>query len=281
MNEDEGIPSTAIREIALLKQLAHANIVRLYDVIYTEKKLTLVFEYLDQDLKKYMDSRPNGMDLFRVRSFMAQLLSGIYFCHSNKVLHRDLKPQNLLINAAGELKLADFGLARIFGVPIRSLTPEVITLWYRPPEILMGEKQYLTPVDMWSIGCIFAEMVNRRPLFTGASDRDQLTKIVQIKGTPSVEDWPQLPYLPGYDSAIVTTKYQAQPWNLMAPRLNREGIELLGSLLEYNPKKRPPADRALACEYFKMKPHQAIQSTPAPQHYSGHPGMRVTKGRGM
>lgn len=127
--DDEGIPSTAIREIALLKQLSHTNIVRLYDVIYTEKKLTLVFEYLDQDLKKYMDTCPNGIDSYRIRSFMAQLLAGIKFCHANKVLHRDLKPQNLLINTNGELKLADFGLARIFGVPVRSLTPEVITLW--------------------------------------------------------------------------------------------------------------------------------------------------------
>lgn len=108
--EDEGIPSTAIREISLLKQLQHPNIVRLYDVVHTEQKLTLVFEFLDHDLKKYLDSRgDNGLPIHTVKSFLYQLLKGIGFCHANRVLHRDLKPQNLLINKMGELKLADFG----------------------------------------------------------------------------------------------------------------------------------------------------------------------------
>jgi cyclin-dependent kinase len=152
--EDEVIPSTAIREISLLKQLQHPNIVKLYDVIHTEKKLTLVFEFVDQDLKKYLDAcGDGGLDIMTVKSFLFQLLQGIAFCHMHRVLHRDLKPQNLLINIEGELKLADFGLARAFGIPVRSYTHEVVTLWYRPPDVLMGSRRYSTQVDIWSVGC--------------------------------------------------------------------------------------------------------------------------------
>lgn len=123
--EDEGIPSTAIREISLLKELQHPNIVRLYDVIHTERRLTLVFEYLDQDLKKYLDICESGLEPTILKSFLYQLLCGVAFCHTHRVLHRDLKPQNLLINREGKLKLADFGLARAFGIPVRSYTHEV------------------------------------------------------------------------------------------------------------------------------------------------------------
>ncbi|XP_015773352.1 PREDICTED: cyclin-dependent kinase 2-like [Acropora digitifera] len=160
LRESDGVPSTAIREISLLKELNHPNVVRLLDVVHGDKKLFLVFEYLDRDLKKYMDSVPaGGISLSLVKSYLYQLLSGIAFCHSHRILHRDLKPQNLLIDAQGSIKLADFGLARAFGVPVRSYTHEVVTLWYRAPEILLGCRYYSTPVDVWSIGCIFAEMV--------------------------------------------------------------------------------------------------------------------------
>lgn len=172
-SEDEGIPSTAIREIALLKELQHPNIVRLVNVLHTDKKLTLVFEYLDQDLKKLLDTcGPGGLDESSIKSFLYQLLNGIAKCHQHKVLHRDLKPQNLLINREGILKLADFGLARAFGIPVKNFTHEVVTLWYRAPDILMGSKNYSTSVDIWSVGCIFAEIVNRRPLFMGQNEED-------------------------------------------------------------------------------------------------------------
>jgi len=161
--EDEGIPSTAIREISLLKELQHPNIVRLYDVVHTERKLTLVFEFLDQDLKKYLDICETGLEPSILKSFLFQLLRGVAYCHDHRVLHRDLKPQNLLINREGELKLADFGLARAFGIPVRSYTHEVVTLWYRAPDVLMGSRKYSTPVDIWSIGCIFAGKETRSP----------------------------------------------------------------------------------------------------------------------
>ncbi|XP_017374891.1 cyclin-dependent kinase 2 isoform X1 [Cebus imitator] len=157
--ETEGVPSTAIREISLLKELNHPNIVKLLDVIHTENKLYLVFEFLHQDLKKFMDaSALTGIPLPLIKSYLFQLLQGLAFCHSHRVLHRDLKPQNLLINTEGSIKLADFGLARAFGVPVRTYTHEVVTLWYRAPEILLGCKYYSTAVDIWSLGCIFAEM---------------------------------------------------------------------------------------------------------------------------
>jgi len=141
-SEDEGVPCTAIREISLLKELNHPNIVRLYDVIHSDRKLTLVFEHLDQDLKKYLDEWRGEIPLATTKSFLYQLLKGVAFCHARRVLHRDLKPQNLLINKKGELKLADFGLARAFGIPLyKNFSHEVVTLWYRAPDVLMGSKK--------------------------------------------------------------------------------------------------------------------------------------------
>jgi cyclin-dependent kinase len=148
-SEEEGVPCTAIREISLLKELKHPNIVRLFDVIHTEKKLTLVFEFLDSDLKKFLDSNDGEISTDVVRSLLQQLLRGIAYCHTNRVLHRDLKPQNLLINKKLELKLADFGLARAFGIPVRGYSHEVVTLWYRAPDVLLGSRQYSTSIDIW------------------------------------------------------------------------------------------------------------------------------------
>jgi len=262
--EDEGIPSTAIREIALLKQLQHPNIVRLYDVVHTEKRLTLVFEFLDQDLKKYLDTHADkGIQAFTIKSFLFQLLSGINYCHKNRVLHRDLKPQNLLINIQhGQLKLADFGLARDFGIPVRSLTHEVVTLWYRSPDVLMGSKHYSTSVDMWSIGCIFAEMVTGRPLFPGTSEKDQLLKIFVLLGTPSLASWPGQAKLPQYKNDFPV--YEARDLAKLFPTLNKTGLDILRKFLRFDPDTRISAQEALAHPYFaefhqKQQPQQGGQ----------------------
>ncbi|KAG9348691.1 hypothetical protein JZ751_029008, partial [Albula glossodonta] len=224
--DTEGVPSTAIREISLLKELNHPNIVKLLDVVHTEKKLYLVFEYLNQDLKKYMDtSQPVGLPLALVQSYLYQLLQGIAFCHSHRVVHRDLKPQNLLLNQSGAIKLADFGLARAFGVPMRSYTHEVVTLWYRAPEILLGCKYYSTAVDIWSIGCIFAEMVTKRPLFPGDSEIDQLFRIFKKLGTPNEEVWPGVSRLPDYKSRF--PRWSPQDLPQIAPKLQASGLDLL------------------------------------------------------
>ncbi|XP_029604972.1 cyclin-dependent kinase 17 [Salmo trutta] len=149
LEHEEGAPCTAIREVSLLKDLKHANIVTLHDIIHTDKCLTLVFEYLEKDLKQYMDDCGSIMSVHNVKIFLFQLLRGLAYCHRRKVLHRDLKPQNLLINDKGELKLADFGLARAKSVPTKTYSNEVVTLWYRPPDVLLGSTEYSTPIDMW------------------------------------------------------------------------------------------------------------------------------------
>lgn len=169
-NIDEGIPSTAIREISLLQELQHPNIVELRDIVHGEKKLYLVFEFFNLDLKKYLDKldKKGGECLgqMQIKSLMYQLLKGLVHCHERRIMHRDLKPSNLLIDPEGKLlKIADFGLARTFGLPLKTYTHEVVTLWYRAPEVLLGSKIYGTGIDMWSVGTIFYEMAHQKPLF--------------------------------------------------------------------------------------------------------------------
>ncbi|KAI8620163.1 protein serine/threonine kinase [Chytriomyces sp. MP71] len=247
-NEDEGVPCTAIREISLLKELKHPNIVKLYDVIHTEKKLTLVFEFLDSDLKKFMDSYGGDLDIPTNKYLMYQLLKGIAFCHEHRVLHRDLKPQNLLINKKLELKLADFGLARAFGIPVRSYSHEVVTLWYRAPDVLMGSRQYSTSIDIWSAGCIMAEMASGRALFPGQSIRDQLLKIFKLMGTPTEATWPKIAELPEYKTDFPI--YERGNIAELVPKLDANGVDLLCKLLEYVPEKRISAEKALLHPYF-------------------------------
>jgi len=256
--EDEGIPSTAIREISLLKELQHPNIVRLYDVVHTERKLTLVFEYLDQDLKKYLDVCEGGLDDTILKSFLYQLLRGVAYCHYHRVLHRDLKPQNLLINREGELKLADFGLARAFGIPVRSYTHEVVTLWYRAPDVLMGARKYSTPVDIWSIGCIFAEMANGRPLFAGSSEDDQLDRIFRALGTPDPEEWPGVTDLDGWREDF--PKYPRPDGIDHMANLDDDGVDLLARMLSYDPQERISAQDAMQHPFFNFIRVQAQQN---------------------
>eukprot|EP00178_Gracilaria_changii_P014178 TRINITY_DN401_c0_g1_i10.p1 TRINITY_DN401_c0_g1~~TRINITY_DN401_c0_g1_i10.p1 ORF type:complete len:309 (+),score=38.92 TRINITY_DN401_c0_g1_i10:206-1132(+) len=246
--EDEGVPSTAIREISILKELqSHPNIVDFKDVVHVDKKLFLVFEYLDQDLKRYMDS-VTEMPPMLVKSYLYQLINGIAFCHSRRVLHRDLKPQNLLIDKHGMLKLADFGLARAFGIPVRHYTHEVVTLWYRAPEILLGARKYSTPVDIWSIGCIFAEMVMKTPLFPGDSEIDQLHKIFNALGTPTTEMWSDVTSLPEYSHHF--PKWHRRHIASTVQNLDRYGLDLLARMLVYDPRQRITAAEALSHFYF-------------------------------
>jgi serine/threonine protein kinase len=239
--------------------------VELIDILHSPKKLTLVFEYLDSDLKKFLDTnvltnkeeegeekekagsqknKKEAKDYYYgeaeeevIKSFLYQLLKGVAYCHSKLVLHRDLKPQNLLISRQGQLKIADFGLARPFGAPVRSYSPEVVTLWYRSPDVLLGSKFYSTSIDMWSIGCIFAEMVTGRPFSSGKTPFDQLLKIQKILGTPNSTEWPEFEeYLNAAIEANVISKAQKQQLSSLQPQmrfealfptLQPEGIDLL------------------------------------------------------
>ncbi|KAG0227269.1 Cyclin-dependent kinase catalytic subunit [Actinomortierella wolfii] len=298
-NEDEGVPSTAIREISLLKELKHGHIVQLLDILHDESKLYLVFEFLDLDLKRYMDNysnqalnaaaaqstngssssgqsangtsngatnQPPGLPLTAVKSYLHQLIRGIEYCHARRILHRDLKPQNLLIDKDANLKLADFGLARAFGIPLRTYTHEVVTLWYRAPEILLGSKHYSTAVDMWSVGCIFAEMVLKKPLFPGDSEIDELFKIFKIKGTPNETVWPGISNLKDYKSSF--PQWHPQPWSKIVPMLDPDGLDLLSQMLEYDPVRRISAKRALQHPYFRNMT-RTEPPVPAATHAAG------------
>ncbi|KAK3875159.1 hypothetical protein Pcinc_019951 [Petrolisthes cinctipes] len=250
-SESDGVPSTALREISLLKELDHENVVRLLDVVYGDKKLYMVFEYLNQDLKKLFDENRMGLPGDLVRSYMQQLLRGIGFCHTHRILHRDLKPQNILIDSRGLIKMADFGLARAFCLPVRAYTHEVVTLWYRAPEILLGAKNYCTAVDMWSLGAIFAEMLTTKALFPGDSEIDQLFRIFRTLGTPGEEDWPGVTQLPDYKSTFPRWQVDAAAsLTQLLPRLPPEGRQLLLSMLTYYPRKRVTAKHALLHPYF-------------------------------
>uniref|UniRef100_A0A8C7XH92 cyclin-dependent kinase n=1 Tax=Oryzias sinensis TaxID=183150 RepID=A0A8C7XH92_9TELE len=231
LEHEEGAPCTAIREVSLLKDLKHANIVTLHDIVHTEKSLTLVFEYLDKDLKQYMDDCGNIMSMHNVKVFLFQILRGLSYCHRRKVLHRDLKPQNLLINEKGELKLADFGLARAKSVPTKTYSNEVVTLWYRPPDVLLGSSEYSTQIDMWGVGCIFYEMAAGRPLFPGSTVEDELHLIFRLLGTPTEDKWPGISSIEEFKSYNFP-KYKPQPLINHAPRLDSDGIELLLSFLK-------------------------------------------------
>ncbi|XP_076596368.1 cyclin-dependent kinase 17-like isoform X1 [Chaetodon auriga] len=250
LEHEEGAPCTAIREVSLLKDLKHANIVTLHDIIHTDKCLTLVFEYLEKDLKQYMDDCGSIMSVHNVKIFLFQLLRGLAYCHRRKVLHRDLKPQNLLINEKGELKLADFGLARAKSVPTKTYSNEVVTLWYRPPDVLLGSTEYSTPIDMWGVGCIFYEMITGRPLFPGSTVEDELHLIFRILGTPTEETWPGITTSEEFKTYNFP-RYQAEPLVNHAPRIDNDGHDLLSMLLQFEAKKRVSAEDALRQSYFR------------------------------
>lgn len=251
-HSEEGVPSTAIREVAILKELDHENIVRMLDVFCKPGELILVFELLDSDLKKYMKPLQGKLSPNQVRDFSRQLLTGIEFCHANRIIHRDLKPQNLLIDSSNlRLKIADFGLARAFSLPMPQYTHEVVTVWYRPLEILLGSKLYSLPVDMWGVGCIIAEMATGSPLFAGDSEIDTAFKIFQKLGTPTEAIWPGVNDLPDFKPSF--PKWQHKGWHSIRNTLAQvgpQGIDLLDQLMRYNPATRISARAALQHPYF-------------------------------
>ncbi|XP_064488020.1 cyclin-dependent kinase 16-like isoform X2 [Ornithodoros turicata] len=249
LEHEEGAPCTAIREVSLLKDLKHNNIVTLHDIVHTEKSLTLVFEYLEKDLKQYMDDCGNFLSLNNVKCFLFQLLRGLAYCHQRRILHRDLKPQNLLINDKGELKLADFGLARAKSVPIKTFSNEVVTLWYRPPDVLLGSTDYFTSIDMWGVGCIFYEMASGYPLFPGSTVEDELHLIFRTLGTPTEATWQGI----GSNSDFLGynfPRYGGEPLGSKVPRVGGDGARLLLQFLKFEPKMRISALEAMKHPYF-------------------------------
>ncbi|KAG9473359.1 hypothetical protein GDO78_016502 [Eleutherodactylus coqui] len=255
------IYAVSLAEPSLLKGLKHANIVLLHDIIQTRETLTFVFEYVHTDLSQYMVQHPGGLLPYNVRLFMFQLLRGLAYIHHQHILHRDLKPQNLLISYLGELKLADFGLARAKSIPSQTYSSEVVTLWYRPPDVLLGATDYSTDLDIWGAGCIFIEMLQGYPAFSGVSDAfEQLEKIWSVLGTPTEESWPGVSQLPNYKTDWLTLRGK-QPFGSVWERLSRTmGAEDLAcKMLKGCPRERISAEDALLHKLFSTLPCQLYQ----------------------
>uniref|UniRef100_A0A8C0I9F6 Cyclin dependent kinase 15 n=1 Tax=Bubo bubo TaxID=30461 RepID=A0A8C0I9F6_BUBBB len=270
MQAEEGVPFTAIREASLLKRLKHANIVLLHDIIQTKETLTFVFEYMHTDLAQYMGQHPGGLHSCNAMLFMFQLLRGLAYIHQQHILHRDLKPQNLLISCLGELKVADFGLARAKTIPRQTYSSEVVTLWYRPPDVLLGATDYSSDLDIWSAGCIFVEMIQGQPIFAGTSGtHEQLVKIWAVLGVPTEDTWPGLSKLPNYNPGWML-------WLPVPSLLSRvpAAEDLASRMLTAFPRGRISAQDALLHGFFSPLPPQLYQ-VPAEQSVLTVPGVRL------
>jgi serine/threonine protein kinase len=265
VHEEEGVPSTAIREVAVLKGVDHANIVRMIDVYCALGKIHVVFEFIDQNLKEYMrrygapatraGSGGGALPPDTVCNFHAQHTKGIHFLHAHRIIHRDLKPQNILISneAPPALKIADFGMARAYSLPLPKYTHEVVTTWYRAPEILFGSQEYALPIDMWSAGCILGEMAIGTALFRGDSEIDTIFQIFQKLGTPTEVEWPGLTELP--DFKLTFPKWRRKPWSELRnadTTLGPNGTHLLDELLRYDPRRRLSAKASLLHPYIGL-----------------------------
>ncbi|WOK95989.1 cyclin-dependent kinase D-1 isoform X1 [Canna indica] len=247
----EGVNFTALREIKLLKEIKDPNIIELIDAFPHKGNLHLVFEFMESDLEAVIRDRNIVLSPADIKSYLQMTLKGLACCHKKWVVHRDMKPNNLLIAADGQLKLADFGLARTFGSPDRKLTHQVFARWYRAPELLYGAKQYGAGVDIWAAGCIFAELLLRRPFMQGTSDIDQLGKIFAAFGTPKPSQWPDMVYLPDY----VEYQYVPAPQlRTLFPMASDDTLDLLSKMFTYDPKARITAQQALEHRYFSSVP---------------------------
>ncbi|KAK7265575.1 hypothetical protein RJT34_33196 [Clitoria ternatea] len=258
MLDREGFPMSSLREMNILLSFNHPSIVDVKEVVVDDYDGTfMVMEHMEYDLKGLMEVKKKPFSISEIKSLMQQLLEGVKYLHGNWVLHRDLKTSNILLNSEGELKICDFGLSRQYGSPLKPYTPVVVTLWYRAPELLLGAKEYSTAIDMWSVGCIMAELIAKEPLFKGKSELEQLNKIFQTLGTPDEKIWPGLSKLPGSKA-----KFVKQPYNMLrkkfpatsftgSPVLSELGFDLLKKLLTYDPAERITAEEALCHDWFQ------------------------------
>lgn len=258
----DGFPLTALREVNILLSLDHPSIVTVNEVVVGSKLnfVFMVMEYVENDLKGLMDQMAKSstpkFTIPEVKDLMLQLLSGMSYLHENWIMHRDLKMSNILVTNSGNLKICDFGLARQFEGVAR-YTQLVVTLWYRAPELLLGATKYGPAIDVWSLGCIFGELLSGSPLFNGRAEIDQLQKIFKMLGTPNDKIWPEFSSLP----SVKTAKFAEQPYNKLRQKFPRDltglsdkGFELLNRMLTYDPAKRFTCDDALNDPFFAEFP---------------------------
>jgi CTD kinase subunit alpha len=262
--ERDGFPVTAVREIKLLRSLKHRNVVELQEVMVEANECFMVFEYLSHDLTGLLNHPAYEVDLAVRKNLALQLFEGLDYLHTRGVLHRDIKAANILVSNEGVLKLADFGLARFYAKRHQlDYTNRVITIWYRSPELLLGETQYGPAVDIWSAACVMYEIFTKHAIFPGdGSEINQLEKIYAVLGTPNKVDWPNLPEMPWFELLRPTHRKQNIFEEKYKERLPGAAFEIIASMLQYDPDKRPTAAQVLEHPFFtrdEPAPRQATE----------------------
>lgn len=247
----QGVNVTALREVKYLRELHHPAIVSLLDVVSLKRGLGLVFEYMESDLEAMIKDRTLILSAADIKAYMLSILQSLEYCHRSWVVHRDIKPNNFLVAADGAIKLADFGLSRVYGSPERRYTNQVFARWYRAPELLYGSTCYGPGVDIWAAGCIFAELLLRRPWFPAESDVEVLTKIFTALGTPTDPDWGGLRHMPAFVEFQPVT---APPLRQLFPQAPDEALDLLARMVSLDPRRRISAEDALKHRYFRVDP---------------------------
>jgi cyclin-dependent kinase 7 len=258
---DVGISYDSLREIRFLQELNHPNIIKLHAVFSTkDQNLNLVLEHLPQGdlLVLVQDTTRTRYTPADVKAWMMMMMRGVWFCHQNFILHRDIKPNNLLIAANGEIKLADFGLARSFADPYTEMTSQVITSWYRPPELFFRARYYGGAVDIWSCGCVFAELINRAVFLMGIPPDNELNMVRQIcekVGTPTEENWPGVTKLRSYvtPEEVIPVRSRSS-WIEQFRTIGEDGVDLLIAMMQLDPNKRLTAEGVLRHKYFTSIP---------------------------
>ncbi|XP_028036672.1 cyclin-dependent kinase 20-like [Bombyx mandarina] len=265
-NLEDGIPVHVMREIKALQLLRCKYIIKLYDMFPRGMSLVLVLEYMYSGLWEMLHQCEHELTIARVKTYAKMLLKGMRYMHAHYVMHRDLKPANLLINHEGILKIADLGLARLYWPEGgRPYSHQVATRWYRAPELLYGARYYSEKIDLWSVGCIIAEMITKKPLFAGESDIEQLAIVLQHLGTPTEETWPGHSQLPDFHK-ISFPESAPTPWIDLLPGVEPDAIHLIKSFILYDADRRMSAKQALRHQWFQKNPLPAsLEEMPKPK----------------